>query len=105
MSQETGSVQKRIKELEAQLADATARIPKHDAPAALLAEIDEMEEELEDLRASLKPKSLKDQIAELEQQLEDARARIPKHTPPAALMAEIDELEEELERLRSLPDA
>ena len=105
MGQGTGSVQERIKELEARLRDARARIPKHTPPAALMAEIDELEEELEGLRASIKPRSVKDQIAEVQRQLQDARARIPKHTPPAALMAEIDELEEELERLQSLPEA
>lgn len=105
MSQGTASVQKQIEELVERLQDARARIPKHTPPAALMAEIDEMEEELERLRALLKPKSVKEQIAELEERLQDARARIPKHTPPAALMAEIDEMEEELERLRALPEA
>jgi uncharacterized coiled-coil DUF342 family protein len=98
-------VQKQIEELAERLQDARARIPKHTPPATLMAEIDEMEEELERLRALLRPKSVKEQIAELEERLQDARARIPKHTPPAALMAEIDEMEEELERLRALPEA
>ena len=38
-------------ELEQQLEDARARIPKHTPPAALMAEIDELEEELERLQS------------------------------------------------------
>jgi uncharacterized coiled-coil DUF342 family protein len=99
------SIQEQIAELEKQLADAQARVPKHDVPASVIQEIDELDEELERLRALAKPKTLPQQIAELEARLEDARARIPKHTPPAALMVEIDELEEELEELQSQLDA
>jgi DNA repair exonuclease SbcCD ATPase subunit len=102
LSQEIESLQRQAKELEQRLREARARIPKHDIPSGLMAEIDEMEEELGRLRA---PKSVKEQIAELEERLQEARARIPKHTPPAGLMAEIDEIEEELAKLRSLPQA
>jgi hypothetical protein len=40
--------------LEQRLAEANARIPKHDVPAALIAEIDDLEEELARLRAQRK---------------------------------------------------
>jgi hypothetical protein len=89
--------------VEKRLADARSRVPKHDVPAAVILEIDELDEELERLRALAK-NSLEVQIAEVASRLEDARARIPKHTPPPNLMVEIDELEEELERLRLLRD-
>jgi DNA repair exonuclease SbcCD ATPase subunit len=105
MSEKGRAIEKQIKELEERLAEARARIPKHDVPPGLMVEIDEMDEELERLQALLKQKPVKEQIAELEERLQDARARIPKHTPPTGLMAEIDEIEEELERLRSLPEA
>jgi polyhydroxyalkanoate synthesis regulator phasin len=94
------AVQDRIAEVKQRLAEARSRVPQHDAPHALMAEVDELEEELLQLQ-DLAQKAAKDRIAELQQRLQDARARIPKHTPPPALMAEIDELEEELERLRS----
>jgi uncharacterized membrane-anchored protein YhcB (DUF1043 family) len=98
----TGPVQKQIAALKQRLEEARARIPKHTPPPALMAEIDEMEEELAGLQAQLKPKTVEEQIAALKQRLEEARARIPKHDAPAALMLEIDELEEELEELQSL---
>ena len=98
------SLQDQIAQVKQRLADAQARIPKHDVPAALIAEIDDLEKELEDLQteASSDPET---QIAELEEQLANVRARVPKHDVPAALIAEMDELDEELERLRSLRDA
>jgi chromosome segregation ATPase len=95
------ALEKEIAELKQRLQEARARIPKHDVPPALMAEVDEMEEDLAALQAQLKPMSSDEQIKEVEQRLKDARARIPKHTPPAALMAEIDELEEELEELKA----
>ena len=42
-----------IAELEARLQDARARIPKHTPPAALMVEIDELEEALEELHSQL----------------------------------------------------
>jgi uncharacterized coiled-coil DUF342 family protein len=104
---ETGSERAlaRLAEVKQQLSEARARIPKHTPPPALMAEIDELEEELARLQEQLRPKSVSEQIEELEEQLAEATARIPKHTPPPALMAEIDEMEEELERLRAARDA
>jgi hypothetical protein len=96
------SIQEQIKELERQLLEAQARIPEHDPPMALLLEIDELEEELDVLRAKVEPATLAEQIQEVELKLKDALARIPKHTPPTGLMIEIEELEEELERLQGL---
>ena len=101
MTKSQAALKKEIAAVEQQLKDARARIPKHTPPAALMAEIDELEENLAELQAQLAPKTLDEQIADVEQRLKDARARIPKHTPPAALMAEIDELEEELEELKA----
>ena len=101
---ETLKIQKQIAEVKERLTEARARIPKHTPPPALMVEIDELEEELEELQALLKPKPVQEQIAEVKQRLSEARARIPKHTPPPALMVEIDELEEELEQLESLSD-
>jgi chromosome segregation ATPase len=96
------TVAEQIAQLKQRLAEANARIPQHDIPAALIAEIDELEEELARLQASVDPLEL--QIAELEQRLAEAKARVPKHSIPAALIAEIDELDEELERLRAQRD-
>ena len=42
---------KQIADVKQRLADANARIPEHDVPAALIAEIDELDEELERLQA------------------------------------------------------
>ena len=103
MVQDPEPLHRQIAETRERLEEARARIPKHTPPAALMAEIDELEEELLRLEALARPKSLAEQISEVEQQLEEARARIPKHTPPPALMAEIDELEERLADLRSQP--
>jgi hypothetical protein len=99
------SIQAQIAEVKQRLAEAQARVPKHDVPAALIAEIDELDEELERLRALAGADPLEAQIAALEHQLKEAQARVPKHDVPAALIAEMDELDEELERLRSLRDA
>jgi hypothetical protein len=104
MAEDPKAVQERIAEVEELLANARARIPKHDVPAALVAEMDELDEELERLRKLVKPKSLDDQIAEVEARLGDVRSRVPKHDVPAALIAELDDLDEELERLRALRD-
>jgi uncharacterized protein YicC (UPF0701 family) len=98
---EPRSVQDRIEQVKQQLANARARVPKHDVPAALIAEMDDLEEELERLQAQAS-KDLDAQIAHLEQQLANAKARVPKHSVPAALIAEMDDLDEELERLRAL---
>jgi uncharacterized coiled-coil DUF342 family protein len=92
---------KQIAEVKQRLAEANARVPKHDVPAALIAEIDELDEELERLQALADANPLDLKIAELEQRLADANARIPEHSVPAALIAEIDELDEELEELRA----
>jgi transcriptional regulator NrdR family protein len=104
------SLQDQIAHVKQRLADTQARIPQHDVPAAVIAEMDELEEELERLQAlasgrGLSADDIELKIAQVEQQLADVRARVPKHTIPAALIAEIDELDEELERLRSLRDA
>jgi polyhydroxyalkanoate synthesis regulator phasin len=96
-----GSIQAQIADLQQRLQEARARIPKHTPPPALMAEIDELEEDLAALQAKQKATTNTSRIAELEARLQEARARIPKHTPPPALMAEIDELEEELANLRA----
>ena len=101
--EETASIQKQIAELEKKLADTRARVPKHSVPAAVIAQIDELDEELERLR-SRKQESLREQIASTEKRLADVRARVPKHDVPAALVQEMDELDEELAHLRSLLD-
>lgn len=98
------SLQDQITQVRQHLIDARARVPKHDVPAALIAEIDDLEEELERLQAQAN-NNLETQIAELEEQLANVRARVPKHDVPAALIAEMDELDEELGRLRTLRDA
>jgi hypothetical protein len=92
---------KQIADVKQRLAEANARVPKHDVPAALIAQIDELDEELERLQALANANPLDLKIAELEQRLADANARIPEHDVPAALIAEIDELDEELEQLRA----
>jgi chromosome segregation ATPase len=98
---EPEDVQAQIAQVKQRLADARARVPKHDVPAALITELDDLEEELEQLQAQARS-DLETQIAEVEQQLAEVKARVPKHDVPAALIAEMDELDEELERLRSL---
>ena len=40
----------RIRRVERKLADATARLPRHSVPAAMLIEIEDLEQELERLR-------------------------------------------------------
>ena len=42
---------RRIAELEAQIAALEARLPKHSAPPTMIIELEELEEELEVLRA------------------------------------------------------
>jgi hypothetical protein len=95
---------KQIAEVQERLAEAKARVPQHSIPAALIAEIDKLDEELERLQALADANPLDFKIAELELRLQDANARIPEHDVPAALIAEIDELDEELERLRAQRD-
>ena len=51
MSEGTRSIQEQIAEVQRQLSEARARIPKHSAPPALMVEIDELEEELERLQS------------------------------------------------------
>ena len=48
----TGTVE-RIEELEKRIADLQARLPKHSVPTSMLIELDDLEEELEQLRISL----------------------------------------------------
>ena len=45
------NLEKRIKELEARIADLNARLPKHSVPTSMLIELDDLEEELEQARA------------------------------------------------------
>ena len=97
----TDNLAQQIAGVKQRLAEANARIPKHDVPAALIAEIDELDQELERLQALADADPIDRKIAELEQRLADANARIPEHSIPAALIAEIDELDQELERLRA----
>jgi len=97
----TDNLAQQITGVKQRLAEANARIPKHDVPGALIAEIDELDQELERLQALVDANSIDRKIAELEQRLADANARIPEHSIPAALIAEIDELDQELERLRA----
>ena len=98
------TIAEQIAQVKERLAEAKTRVPKHDVPAALIAEIDELDEELERLQAKADADPIAVQIAELEQRLAEAKARVPKHSVPGALIAEIDELDEELERLRALRD-
>ena len=98
--EETTSLQKQIAEVEKRLADTRARVPKHSVPAAVITQLDELDEELERLQ-SRQQEILREQIASTEKQLADVRARVPKHDIPAALVQEIDELDEELAHLWS----
>ena len=50
----TDNLAQQIAEVKQRLADVNARIPEHDVPAALIAEIDELDEELERLLAQRK---------------------------------------------------
>jgi hypothetical protein len=43
----------RIEELEKRIADLQARLPKHSVPTSMLIELDDLEEELEQLRVSV----------------------------------------------------
>jgi hypothetical protein len=44
-------LKERIAQLEARLADLEARLPKHSTPAAMVIELEEIEDELAELRA------------------------------------------------------
>ena len=101
----TDNLAEQISQVKERLAEARARIPKHTIPAALIAEIDDLEEELARLQALAGADPIEKKIVELEQRLAEARARIPKHDVPAALIAEIDDLDEELQALRAQRDA
>lgn len=102
MDEKLQSIQQKIRKVKSDLENARARVPKHDIPGALMAEIDELEEKLAELQGQLNtPESLSVEIKRVEAQLANARSRMPKHDIPPALMQEIDELEEELERLKA----
>ncbi len=45
------NVQERIEALEKQIAELEARLPKHSVPAAMVIELEDLEEELERLKA------------------------------------------------------
>ncbi len=45
------STEQRIRELQKRLDDLRARLPKHSVPAAMILELEAMEEELADLQA------------------------------------------------------
>ena len=47
-----GEMESRITELERRIADLKARLPKHSVPPAMLIELEELEEELEQARAT-----------------------------------------------------
>jgi len=47
----SGNVEERIEELEKRLEELKARWPKHSVPPSMMAELEELEEELEMLRA------------------------------------------------------
>jgi DNA repair ATPase RecN len=101
----TENLAQQIAQVKQRLAEARARVPKHSVPAALIAEIDELDAELERLQALADADPLALKISELEQRLAEANARIPKHDVPAALIAQIDDLEEELAHLRAQGNA
>ena len=44
---------RRIEELDRRIADLNARLPRHSVPASMLVELDDLEEELEHLRAEM----------------------------------------------------
>ncbi len=44
-------MEERIRELEQRIADLKARMPKHSVPPAMIMDLEELEEELERLRA------------------------------------------------------
>jgi DNA repair exonuclease SbcCD ATPase subunit len=97
MNEQAGSIEAQIDAVQQRLTEARARIPAHSTPAALMAEIDDLEVELE----RLKRVQAQDEIADLERRLAEASARVPKHDIPPALMTEIDEIEERLAQLRA----
>lgn len=97
MGEQPEPIDARIAAVQQQLTEARARIPAHSTPAALMAEIDDLEIELERLKSA----QAQGEIADLERRLAEAHARVPKHSIPPALMAEIDEMEERLAQLRA----
>jgi BMFP domain-containing protein YqiC len=46
-------IARHVEELEARIADLNARLPKHSAPPSMLIELDELEDELEQVRTEL----------------------------------------------------
>jgi hypothetical protein len=48
------SDQERIQELESEIAEVKARLPKHSVPPALIIELEDLEDELEMLKARAK---------------------------------------------------
>lgn len=53
----TMSDQKRIAELEAEIAELEARMPKHSVPPAMIIELEDLEDELEMLKARVERES------------------------------------------------
>jgi hypothetical protein len=47
------NAQTRVAELERRIADLKARLPKHSAPPSMLIELDDLEDELEQVRTEL----------------------------------------------------
>ena len=54
MSGKNISLEKKIVALEARLADLKARLPAHSIPPAMMAEFDDIEEQLDQAKTSLK---------------------------------------------------
>jgi hypothetical protein len=52
------NIAERIAELEERIADLEARIPKHSVPAAMMIELEELEEALEQARAEARESDL-----------------------------------------------
>lgn len=53
MSRDKSPLEARIKELERRIADLKARWPKHSVPPSMAVELEELEDELEELRAQV----------------------------------------------------
>ncbi len=49
--------QERIRELEQQIADVRARLPKHSVPSAMMMELEDLEDELDSLRRQIQDNS------------------------------------------------
>ena len=60
VSKDPRAIERQIAELKQRLQEARSRVPKHDVPPGLMVEIHEMEEELAELQAMLKPKSVEE---------------------------------------------